>query len=731
MATWQAAEPGTVIGDGKGNYQMRVAGQWLPMPKGSLAADEHGAYHFDSDVMKPPEAPTTTDDVAPAPTTTGDVVKGVGDAALSGVSKVAGGIVGAPISLANRLIAAFSGGDPRIAADAAHEYINRNFGHDTQTPVGRQIGAAVQQLLAPLGESAHNIEQLLESGGEKIGIPKADTQNMTGEAGDILGTAGVVAPVLAGARASTEAAELAAQNAPPAVAKYGLRTGADSPIARNVAGASAKPTVAAANQARVDPVLGAQAGVPPGTKITPAALEAARGPADSVYQRAEQSIPTSPLSPAAAQTVQGVGADDMIVHSPDTQATIDAQKARLLSGPLTGSEVVNGQRALRFNGFRNVASEDPEQSALGQAQLKMADALHQHMVDTLPPDAPVSADQLAAARVALAQNHTIESVLGPNGNVNLTKLAKIHNDNPGMLSGPMADIAQFASDHPEVTRLPSDAERFNPSGFIKDVASVNPLERPVGSVAQLFGGTLARRTLRGPKPTVSPSVTGLGGEFGPLDRGAPQPPPGMTASTPTAPAPSATGPPGQISLADLLSHGVEQPAPQGLSVGQAPAPQGIPFTQNAEHMAGGLELAPERTYGGQPANNSDLGAVMSQGVPEGIVQRSKPSGLTMPVAHNPAFITNNASGESAASQEAINRTASEAPRFIIDPDGNVTPLKAEGAAVADYKPSQGSIVVQGGGPNGRPTIIDRGGLPQSHANGLLNRALSRKLGDEF
>lgn len=665
----------------------------------------------------------------PKETTAGDVVKGVGDAALSGASKVATGIVGAPISLANRLIAALSGGDPQLAADATHDYVNRTFGHDTQTPVGKNIGAAVQALLAPLGESAHGIEQLLEQGGQKIGIPKEDTQNMVGEAGDIAGTAGAVAPVLAGARASTEAAELAAQNAPAAVTKYGMQTGEDNPVARNLAGASAKPAVTAHNQAIADPVLGAQVGVSPGAKITPQALEAGREAPNSVYQRAETSIPTGPLSPNAAQAVQGVGADDMIVHSPDTQATIDAQKARLLSGPLTGSEVVNAQRALRFNGFRNVGAEDPEQTTLGQAQLKMADALHQHMVDTLPPDAPVSAEQLAAARVALAQNHTIENVLGPNGNINLTKLAKIHNDNPGMLSGPMADIAQFASDHPEVTKLPSDAERFNPSGVVKDVASID-LKRPLSYVQPLLG-TAARRSLTGPKPTLSPPVTGLGGEFGPLDRGAPQAPPGMTASTPTAPVPAPAGPPGQISLADLLSHGVEQPAPQGLSLGSAPPAQGLPFARDAAHEAGGLELAPEHTYGGQPANNSDLGAVMSQGVPEDIMQRSKPGGLTMPVAHSPAFITNNASGESAASQEAINRTASEGPRFLIDPDGNVTPLKAEGAAVADYKPPQGSIVVQGGGPSGKPTIIDRGGLPQSHANGLLNRAFSRKLGDEF
>ena len=138
------------------------------------------------------------------------------------------------------------------------------------------------------------------------------------------------------------------------------------------------------------------------------------------------------------------------------------------------------------------------------------------MVDTLAPNATVSADQLGAARVALAQNHTIENVLGPDGDVNLTKLAKLHNDNPGMLSGPMQEIAQFASDHPEVTRLPGDAERFNPSGVLKDITSINPLQRPLGSLAQLGGGFFARRALTRGAASVDVPTTGLAGEFDPL-----------------------------------------------------------------------------------------------------------------------------------------------------------------------------------------------------------------------
>jgi hypothetical protein len=402
--------------------------------------------------------------------------------------------------------------------------------------------------------------------------------------------------------------------------KFGMRTGAENPIARNVAGASAQPTVTAHNQAIADSVLGAQAGVPPGIKLSPQSLEVAREAPNSVYERTAANIPTGPLSPNAARAVQDIGSDDLIVHSPDTQATIEAQKQRLLAQPMTGSQVVDAQRALRFNGFRNIGSENPEQLAIGSAQLKMADALHQHMVDTLPANAPVSAEQLQQARIALAQNHTIENALGPGGSINLQKLAKVHSDNPGMLTGPMADIAQFAFDHPEVTRLPSVGERFNPSGLVKDVASID-LKKPL-SYVQPFFGAAARRALTGGAEAPQVHVTGLGGEFDPIDR-TPQPPPGLTASTPQAPPPAAGGPPGQISLADLLSHGVEQHPAEGLSLAPEtpPAQGGIPFRPNLEHASGGLSLADE-LHPNVGTSNADVPKVMSQGVPEGIMTRT-------------------------------------------------------------------------------------------------------------
>jgi hypothetical protein len=84
----------------------------------------------------------------------------------------------------------------------------------------------------------------------------------------------------------------------------------------------------------------------------------------------------------------------------------------------------------------------------------------------------------------------------------------------------------------------------------------------------------------------------------------------------------------------------------------------------------------------------------------------------------------NASGESSASLEAQSRVREEESRgrarFLVDPDGKATPLK--GVDAADVKAPSGHIIVQANVGANPWTILDRGGLPSTHAQGLLARA---------
>lgn len=199
---------------------------------------------------------------------------------------------------------------------------------------------------------------------------------------------------------------------------------------------------------------------------------------------------------------------------------------------------------------------------------------------------------------------------------------------------------------------------------------------------------------------------------------------------------AAGGQPGGLSLADLLSGGVEQRPAPGLSLapeGAPPAPQGLPFKRDAGHMAGDLQTQPEDAWfkGGAPSLGDELAGVMSSNVPDGTMTRTPKK----PRFKAGDVISNNASGESSASLEAQNRVKAEKKakmtRVMIDADGKEHPIAATVDAV-DQKADRGSIIVMKG-PHGDYQIEDRGGLAPALAKGLMERAkiLNRSLGHAF
>jgi len=695
-----------------------------------------------------------------------DIAKGVGDAALSGAAKLSTGIVGAPVALANRLIAALSGGDPQEAADAAHDYVNSHFGYDTTTPVGKKIGAAVSGALAPIGQSAQADANLITQGAQKLGIPPEETHGAMSELGDIAGTVGALSPVLSGARASTEAATLAAQNAPAAVTKYGMRTLTSHPIAAGAAGPSGTQAVLLHNQPLGNTVLGAEAGVPHGHALVPGengSLAQARTAPGSVYDRLQESLPTAPLSSNATRMMQSAGTTENVLTAPSeaTQAAIDAQRARL-QGPLTGPQVVQTSRALRQEGGARLGSDDVEQQNLGSAQLQIARALEQHIADTLQPNAPVSLEQFQAARTALAKNYAVQGAV-KGGNVDMQAIGRMQLRDPDLLTGPMADIADFANKHPSVTSLPNRIEV--PPSFANDLGKAIGTGNHQGVLDRLFGASGiqagARRILTGNPGAATEAaqqtpVTGLSGEFGPLAPRQPppldlQPPSGQaftphqpeaatgnpqqdffgtgannfTANAPTTPAPPTAGPPGQIPLADVLSHGVEQPPAAGLQSAPmgAPPQTGIPFQRNAAHEAGDLTLdellnGPPRTYTG---NNADLPGVMSQGVPEGTMTRTSAPGGVSKVAHSPAFINQNASLGNPASLEGVSAKnqalAKDVQPVSFGADDQEHPMSPHDIERRDLNPAPGSIFID----KKTGQVINSGGMAPRLVQGLLAR----------
>lgn len=531
----------------------------------------------------------------------------------------------------------------------------------------------------------------------------------------------------------------AAEAATPA-GQLGLRSTQGRPIATTLAGPTAAPTLDAQNQAAAHTVLGADVGIPHGTTIDATSLEAARRAPGTVLDEGAASLPTAPLSDTAAAKVAAArGPATITKPTPNVATQIeDIEKSLLAPGAQFSGEQIRATRnSLSSDANAGMNSADADTRAIAKYKRGVIDALDQHVADTMPANSAISPDMVATARATLAKNYSLQDLIGKGGDINLQQLAKLHRDNPQLLTGNTRTVAEFAHAHPEVTGGISDADRIAPPSLGTDLAHVNIIN-PRTWLQPLFGA-MGRRSLTGGNSLAAAEqapVMGAGGEFEhqPLTLAAP---PGR-AFEPHQPQ-AATGSPQRdffgtgaanfdlmdelgaggasqapsqgISLADMLSHGVEQPPAPGLSAGPmgAPAPEGLPFTRNAAHEAGDLTTH-EPTLMDLLENLKDHPDVMSQGVPEGIMSRT----------------ANNASGESSASLEAINRTRRERAqgqdRFLIDQDGKMWPI--HGVEAADATAPKGSIIVQKG-IGGEPySILDRGGLPRANAHGLLNRAMA-------
>lgn len=476
--------------------------------------------------------------------------------------------------------------DPATVQSKVHDYLT----YQPHSNSGQAADTALRQTYAPVGQAIADKGNELATNVGKVS-PTAETflRAAPGAAAAASALVPAGAAVRAGVTASREATAAAAANTPE-WKTAGYRSAADHPIAAGAAGESGTEALTLHNQKIGNVRVGSDVGVPKGSAMSQDALEQGAEAPNAVYNRTAASLPTAPLSPKAGPMVQNADVSDLVTHSPDAQAILDAQKTRLLSGPLSGDQVVNNMRALRQEGYARLGTQDVEQQNLGKAQLRMADGLEQHIDDTLPKNGPVSLEQLQDARVALAKNHAVRGALH-GGNVDLNALGRMQQATPNLLTGELATAASFAQDHPRVAGLANHIEV--PPSFSNDVGEALNSGRHHDVIGRLLGASGvsagARRVLTGnTAEAVQRAVQSLPGSnasrFAPLE---PQPPtPGNwttgTGAGPTSPSPA--GQPGQIPLSELLSHGIEQRPPQGLTagpMGAAPG-HGLPFTASPD-----------------------------------------------------------------------------------------------------------------------------------------------------
>lgn len=723
---WQAAEPGTIAQDAQGAYHVKVGDQWAPAPKGAIAQDEQGAYHLNSDAVGAPPPDTNP----------------IGTANRAAEAQEHG-----PVQDIIDMIRAVPSGALPALKGAISNLANP---YGTVADLGRTITQALktpQAALASMGTTLQNATPTQV--GKNVVAPLA-------VGGAVMGGAGMAADV-------ADATSMAAAEAASPAGQLGLRATTARPIAASAAGPTAGPTLDIQNQKVAARILGADVGVPHGVPINHTSLEAAAAKPGQLLDQASDLLPSSPLSAGAqAKVLAARGPKTLVPGSPDVDNYINATEAKLTdpNAQHSGTEIRATRNLLSGEAATARNSADPAQRALAKYKQGIVGALDQHVADTMPENSAISPEMVANARETLAKNYNLRDLIGKGGDIDLQALATDHRANPNKFTGHTRTVAQFASDHPEVTGNISDAQRIAPPSLGGDLSHINILN-PRSWVQPLVGAA-GRAGLRGSGAEAAAArtpVAGLRGEFDPLPLDRLAPPPGraftpyqpeaatgtpqrdffdtgasnFTTSPPTAPPPAAAGAPGQMSLADLLSHGVEQSPAPGLSLGPmgASAPVGIPFTRNAAHEAGGLTLADELGAGGpfkgQPMSMSDFAGVKSQGVPEDILARSRPS--SAPEFADLGQRPNNASGESAASLEAQSRLGSEKAagvQPVIFGDSGATPILHDVTAV-DRAPPKGHIILDAN--SGK--VINGGGLKPSAVQALLNRWNASKLGEAF
>lgn len=459
-----------------------------------------------------------------------------------------------------------------------------DLGHSAAaSPIGQWVSQKLQDLQTRFNSAGHGGDATF---GGDLGRNELRVTNDLMNALPVVG--GLKNIVTGGVKNAAESAIV--PPTPSESFKAGYRSAADHPIAAGAAGQSGIDALTLHNQQIGNVRLGNTAGVAPGDQLTHQSLQKGAEAPNSVFNRVANALPEMPLSPENTAAVNNIGVNDLVTHTPDAQAILAANKARLTSGPLTGDQAIDNLRALRQEGFARLGgpAADVEQQNLGKAQLKMADVLEGHIGDNLPENGDVSLDQFKDARTALAQNHAVAGALHGN-NVDLGAIARMQNASPNLLTGELRLAGDFANAHPAVSGLANHIEV--PPSMANDVGEALNSARShdvIGRMLQATGvASKARKILTGDTAaTVAAAQAELqpynASRFAPLEPKAPEP--GNWSLGTGAGTPSPQAPLGDF--ASVLSHGVEQPGATGLSSGPMGSPNsgGLPFQAPPESV---------------------------------------------------------------------------------------------------------------------------------------------------
>jgi hypothetical protein len=371
------------------------------------------------------------------------------------------------------------------------------------------------------------------------------------------------------------------------------------------------------DQAATDELARNEAEILPGQELNTANAEAAatNGPG-KVYNAVQAALP--PVMTKSEELLSRLnGLEDTTSEVPQSDK-VGALRTSVTAAPtITREGLFQNIQAMRAKATRYYAAsdKDPDAAEIGDAYMHAANAYEDFAEQELGkvPDAGVTVDDFRDARTRFAKNYAVRAAL--NGtSVDAAKIARMHQSNPGQMTGGLQLIAEQHSRFPLSTGFGPRTlapDGIGASGTVPGIVARHVTGPAIGAgTALMLGGgptgaaiggaaglltseafqSALRRWLGGSPETAGETAAGaatnprLGNFFG----GDQSPPPGWNrdsgphwstgeGANPNAPNPQ--GGQGDVPLADVLSHGVEQGPPESVSAGPmgAPPQEGLTF----------------------------------------------------------------------------------------------------------------------------------------------------------
>lgn len=344
-------------------------------------------------------------------------------------------------------------------------------------------------------------------------------------------------------------------------------------------------------------------GLPAGTPVDAATIQAAKAPHSAVFDEVARSVNQVMQDSEMTAAAQRIGAErrnnPYLRNAPEVEAVRD----RLLSTPMVSTQdaltAIREYRSDARSLFQRAANTgDPEAAQAAFAYRQAADAIEGAIERQAGVLDPTLVPRLREARTALAKLHNVEDAL-VGTNIDPRVLAKLSEKYP--LTGFLGEIAQVARDFPDTMRVATglDMPIQSQQGALNSLSLAT--RRALGHAQ---GPRLLRDKFQARYGRADPNYRPTMAEQSPFPPRPTPPPDGMPFEpTPNVMPPAPGGGPGlqAVSLADDFDTLPPAEAFPGDFTARTPAAmEGLPFDVTdlglADELAGGLETQPTSRY---------------------------------------------------------------------------------------------------------------------------------------